>query len=45
MSAEIVRQQDGFFVHGVEYLRPLNLKTVAEAVGMHKIDHFARDHE
>ena len=36
VSAEIVRQQDSFFVHGVEYLRPLNLKTVAEAVGMHE---------
>ncbi|MFT3997067.1 MAG: RNA polymerase factor sigma-54 [Asticcacaulis sp.] len=36
VSAEIVRQQDGFFVYGVEYLRPLNLKTVAEAVGMHE---------
>jgi RNA polymerase sigma-54 factor len=36
VSSEIVRQQDGFFVYGVEYLRPLNLKTVAEAVGMHE---------
>ena len=36
VSAEIVRQQDAFFVYGVEYLRPLNLKTVAEAVGMHE---------
>jgi RNA polymerase sigma-54 factor len=36
VSSEIVRQQDAFFVHGVEYLRPLNLKTVAEAVGMHE---------
>jgi RNA polymerase sigma-54 factor len=36
VSAEIVRQQDGFFVYGVEHLRPLNLKTVAEAVGMHE---------
>lgn len=36
VSAEIVRQQDAFFIHGVEYLRPLNLKTVAEAVGMHE---------
>lgn len=36
VSAEIVRQQDAFFVHGVEYLRPLNLKTVADAVGMHE---------
>ncbi|ESQ75841.1 RNA polymerase factor sigma-54 [Asticcacaulis sp. AC402] len=36
VSAEIVRQQDAFFVYGVEYLKPLNLKTVAEAVGMHE---------
>jgi RNA polymerase sigma-54 factor len=36
VSAEIIRQQDGFFVYGVEYLRPLNLKTVADAVGMHE---------
>ena len=35
VSNEIVRQQDGFFAHGVEHLRPLNLKTVAEAIGMH----------
>jgi RNA polymerase sigma-54 factor len=31
-----VRQQDGFFLHGVSHLRPLNLKTVAEAIGMHE---------
>jgi RNA polymerase sigma-54 factor len=31
-----VRQQDGFFAHGVEHLRPLNLKTVADAIGMHE---------
>ena len=36
VSSEIVRQQDGFFAHGVEHLRPLNLKTVADAVGMHE---------
>jgi RNA polymerase sigma-54 factor len=36
VANEIVRQQDGFFVHGVEQLRPLNLKTVAEAIGMHE---------
>jgi RNA polymerase sigma-54 factor len=36
VSSEIVRQQDGFFAHGVEHLRPLNLKTVAEAIGMHE---------
>jgi len=36
VANEIVRQQDAFFAHGVEQLRPLNLKTVAEAIGMHE---------
>lgn len=36
VSSEIVRQQDAFFAKGVEYLRPLNLKTIAEAIGMHE---------
>lgn len=36
VSSEIVRQQDLFLVHGVAYLRPLNLKTVADAIGMHE---------
>jgi RNA polymerase sigma-54 factor len=36
VSSEIVRQQDSFFAHGVEYLRPLDLKTIAEAVGVHE---------
>jgi RNA polymerase sigma-54 factor len=36
VSAEIVRQQDAFFAHGVQHLRPLNLKTVADAIGMHE---------
>ncbi len=36
VSSEIVRQQDAFFQHGVEHLRPLNLKTIAEAIGMHE---------
>ena len=36
VSEEIVRQQDGFFTHGVQYLRPLNLKTVADAISMHE---------
>jgi RNA polymerase sigma-54 factor len=31
-----VRQQDGFFAHGVQHLRPLNLKTIADAIGMHE---------
>jgi RNA polymerase sigma-54 factor len=36
VSTEIVKQQDAFFVHGVRHLRPLNLKTVADAIGMHE---------
>ncbi len=31
-----MRQQDGFLAYGVEHLRPLNLKTVADAIGMHE---------
>lgn len=36
VAQEIVRQQDGFFTYGIQYLRPLNLKTVAEAISMHE---------
>ncbi len=36
VSTEIVRQQDAFFAHGVQHLRPLNLKTIADAIGMHE---------
>lgn len=35
-AAEIVKQQDGFFRRGVSELRPLTLKTVAEAIEMHE---------
>jgi RNA polymerase sigma-54 factor len=36
VATEIVRQQDAFLMHGVDHLRPLNLKTVAEAIKMHE---------
>jgi RNA polymerase sigma-54 factor len=36
VASEIVRQQDMFLANGVAYLRPLNLKTVADAIGMHE---------
>ncbi|MBN9599324.1 MAG: RNA polymerase factor sigma-54 [Afipia sp.] len=36
VASEIVRQQDGFFTQGVAYLRPLNLKAVADAIQMHE---------
>ncbi len=36
VAQEIVRQQDGFLTYGVRHLRPLNLKTVADAISMHE---------
>ena len=36
VAAEIVRQQDGFLVHGVSHLKPMTLKTVAEEIDMHE---------
>lgn len=36
VAAEIVRQQDGFFRHGVAHLRPLILRDIAETVEMHE---------
>ncbi|WP_269930725.1 RNA polymerase factor sigma-54 [Aminobacter sp. HY435] len=36
VASEIIRQQDAFLIHGVRHLRPLNLRTVADAIGMHE---------
>jgi RNA polymerase sigma-54 factor len=36
VASELVIQQDGFFRHGVSQLKPLTLRTVAEAIGMHE---------
>jgi RNA polymerase sigma-54 factor len=36
VASEIVRLQDSFLARGVEHLRPLNLRTVADAIGMHE---------
>ena len=36
VAVEIVRQQDAFLAQGVEHLRPLNLKTIADAITMHE---------
>jgi RNA polymerase sigma-54 factor len=36
VAREIVRQQDGFLVHGIKALRPLNLKIIADAISMHE---------
>ena len=36
VSTELVRQQDGFFAHGVRHMRPLNLRAIAEQVDIHE---------
>jgi len=36
VASEIVRQQDPFFLHGIQHLRPLILRDIAEAIGMHE---------
>ncbi|MDF2998771.1 MAG: rpoN [Xanthobacteraceae bacterium] len=36
VATEITRQQDAFLTLGVQHLRPLNLRMVADAIGMHE---------
>lgn len=36
VASEIVKQQEAFFRHGVSHLRPLTLRTVADAIEMHE---------
>ena len=36
VATEIVRRQDGFFIHGVTQLKPLVLRDVAGAINMHE---------
>ncbi len=36
VATEIVKRQDAFLVDGVEHLKPLTLKTVADAIKMHE---------
>lgn len=36
VASEIVKQQEGFFRHGVTHLRPLTLRSVADAIEMHE---------
>lgn len=36
VAAEIVRRQDAFFRRGVQSLRPLILRDIADAIGMHE---------
>lgn len=34
--SEIIKQQDGFFRHGVAHLKPMTLRIIAEAIEMHE---------
>jgi RNA polymerase sigma-54 factor len=36
VAGEIVTRQQGFFRHGVAHMKPLTLRAVAEAVGLHE---------
>ena len=36
VASEIVKQQDGFFAYGVDHMRPLKLKDVADVIDMHE---------
>ncbi len=36
VAAEIVEQQDAFFNYGIEFLKPLTLKDIAEVIEMHE---------
>jgi RNA polymerase sigma-54 factor len=36
VAQEIVKQQDMFLMHGIRFLKPLVLKDISEAVGMHE---------
>ena len=42
VASEIVRRQDAFLLEGVSGLRPLNLKMIGEAIGVHEFDGLAR---
>ena len=36
VATELIRQQDAFFRHGIQHLRPLVLRDIANAIGMHE---------
>jgi RNA polymerase sigma-54 factor len=36
VSTEIVKQQEGFFEHGIHHLKPLTLQDVATEIGVHE---------
>lgn len=36
VAGELIEQQEMFFLYGIEYLKPLTLKDIAEAIEMHE---------
>lgn len=36
VSTEILRWQEGFFLHGIHHLKPMRLQDIAEATGLHE---------
>ena len=36
VATELVKQQEAFFLHGIKYLKPLNLRAIAEVIEMHE---------
>ncbi len=36
VASEIVEQQSGFFLYGIEFLKPLTLKDIADEIDMHE---------
>lgn len=36
VATELVKQQEAFFLKGVEHLKPLTLRAVADAIGLHE---------
>ena len=36
VATEIVAQQSEFFLHGIQHLRPLMRRDIADAIGMHE---------
>ena len=36
VATELVRQQDSFFLHGVQHLKPLVLRNIADEIEMHE---------
>jgi RNA polymerase sigma-54 factor len=36
VSTEIIKKQDMFLMHGIRFLKPLVLKDIAQAIGMHE---------